>query len=550
VEFIVDTGAALEGVINEKLLPPDVKPDPKTARLIKVGDGRSVWTEGDVKVQTDFGPVKMDIEFTVLKTTAFDALLGIKFLRRQEVVAISLKPPRLIFKQDEVKLFKGGAEVKLHALSWHEEAYRLLKPCRDHCLKTLTVKTNVDLFANKFNHTEDLWCSPRWSAWAFDWSVLCRESGPLWCNPPFSRMYQVLTKIALEPCQVVMVSPLWQSEWQWLLDRLTVCRCSVPDQDGKMFVSDGGAELPKPGWKCVASLLDSTVCKVLLDELDPCNVSWVQSKSKGFGLQKLKQCCGSLEDVQISEVHVPTNSKVGREKPVYKPVDRERLIVRCSKKPMISTRVDAEASVVGPQVRKEPCVGPSEDDDSLRSWLDSLERDNNDPMDVHVLPLIHVGASSKTMVLDPAVCLFQSTGEDIAVSKSQDDKLKCVLRKHKCAFSPMKFSENNPMVCDFSLKPEHQGCCLMARGYALNKEDSEEIQRQVDDLVKKGFCEEVPGTEHPQVLSPAFLVSKADGGKRLVVDYNKLNKLCAPCALPLPLMDNLLEQLARCPVKS
>jgi hypothetical protein len=99
-----------------------------------VGDGRSVWTEGDVKVQTDFDPVKMDIEFTVLKTTAFDALLGIKFLRRQEVVAISLKPPRLIFKQDEVKLFKGGAEVKLHALSWHEEAYRSLKPCRNHCL--------------------------------------------------------------------------------------------------------------------------------------------------------------------------------------------------------------------------------------------------------------------------------------------------------------------------------------------------------------------------------------------------------------------------------
>ena len=91
--------------------------------------------------------------------------------------------------------------------------------------------------------------------------------------------------------------------------------------------------------------------------------------------------------------------------------------------------------------------------------------------------------------------------------------------------------------------------CVIARD-ALGPEDTETIVTQVEDLVKKGFVEEVPGSEHPQVLSPAFLVSKADGGKRMVVDYGKLNKLCAPCALPLPLMEPLLESLAKCKWKS
>ena len=38
--------------------------------------------------------------------------------------------------------------------------------------------------------------------------------------------------------------------------------------------------------------------------------------------------------------------------------------------------------------------------------------------------------------------------------------------------------------------------------------------------------------------------------RRFVVDYSKLNKLLQPCALPLPLMDHLLDKLAACKFKS
>ena len=45
-------------------------------------------------------------------------------------------------------------------------------------------------------------------------------------------------------------------------------------------------------------------------------------------------------------------------------------------------------------------------------------------------------------------------------------------------------------------------------------------------------------------------MNKADGGKRFVVDYHKVNKWLAPSVLPLPLMENLLNRLAKCAVKS
>ena len=52
------------------------------------------------------------------------------------------------------------------------------------------------------------------------------------------------------------------------------------------------------------------------------------------------------------------------------------------------------------------------------------------------------------------------------------------------------------------------------------------------------------------MVSPAFFVGKADGGRRFFVDYSKFNKLLQPCALPLPLMDHLLDEVAACKVMS
>jgi len=89
------------------------------------------------------------------------------------------------------------------------------------------------------------------------------------------------------------------------------------------------------------------------------------------------------------------------------------------------------------------------------------------------------------------------------------------------------------MVADFKLREENKNSTLTSRGYPLPAADKEEMQKQIEDLEKRGFIEEVPAVEQPSIVSPAFLVDKADGSKRLVVDYSRLNKLVAGCALSL-----------------
>ena len=75
----MDTGAALEGVLSYRVLPQGVAPDAKFAKQVRVGDGRHGWTEGDLEADLDFVPLKMKIKFTMMKTNAFDAFLGVRF---------------------------------------------------------------------------------------------------------------------------------------------------------------------------------------------------------------------------------------------------------------------------------------------------------------------------------------------------------------------------------------------------------------------------------------------------------------------------------------
>ena len=54
LDFVVDTGAALEGVLSDRVLPQGIVPDAKFAKPVRVGDGRLVWNEGDLEAYLDF----------------------------------------------------------------------------------------------------------------------------------------------------------------------------------------------------------------------------------------------------------------------------------------------------------------------------------------------------------------------------------------------------------------------------------------------------------------------------------------------------------------
>ena len=67
-----------------------------------------------------------------------------------------------------------------------------------------------------------------------------------------------------------------------------------------------------------------------------------------------------------------------------------------------------------------------------------------------------------------------------------------------------------------------------------------EIEKQIQDLLDQG----VTTHSNSGFASPVLLVHKADGTWRLVVDYRHLNALTIKGKYPLPVIDELLDELS------
>ena len=75
--------------------------------------------------------------------------------------------------------------------------------------------------------------------------------------------------------------------------------------------------------------------------------------------------------------------------------------------------------------------------------------------------------------------------------------------------------------------------------YRLNKAQEAELERQLAELLAKGFI-------RPSVspyAAPILFVRKKDGSFRLCVDYRALNKQTVKNKFPMPRIDYILERL-------
>ena len=76
-------------------------------------------------------------------------------------------------------------------------------------------------------------------------------------------------------------------------------------------------------------------------------------------------------------------------------------------------------------------------------------------------------------------------------------------------------------------------------GPRMTHEDTEEAGKMIKELLEKGF---IRPSRSPWG-APMFLVSKPDGGKRMVIDYRALNASTVRNRYPLPRVDELFDQL-------
>lgn len=82
------------------------------------------------------------------------------------------------------------------------------------------------------------------------------------------------------------------------------------------------------------------------------------------------------------------------------------------------------------------------------------------------------------------------------------------------------------------------------RQYRIPEHNKMEIQRQINELEEKGIISKCDSPWN----SPIFLVPKKENNlgekqSRLVIDYRELNKVIEPSAYPVPLIDEIIDQM-------
>jgi hypothetical protein len=80
---------------------------------------------------------------------------------------------------------------------------------------------------------------------------------------------------------------------------------------------------------------------------------------------------------------------------------------------------------------------------------------------------------------------------------------------------------------------------IQKKPYRYAPSQKDELERQIKDMLDRGVIQ--PSTS--PYASPVILVKKKDGGWRMCVDYRYLNELTVKNRYPLPIVDELLDEL-------
>jgi len=102
-------------------------------------------------------------------------------------------------------------------------------------------------------------------------------------------------------------------------------------------------------------------------------------------------------------------------------------------------------------------------------------------------------------------------------------------------------SERMPVrkVWDHAIDLNEDFKASKAKVYSLSRNKREEVQKFVEEHLKKGYIR----PSKSQQTSLVFFVGKKDGGKQMVMDYCRLNKQTVKNNYPLPLITELVDNM-------
>jgi hypothetical protein len=116
--------------------------------------------------------------------------------------------------------------------------------------------------------------------------------------------------------------------------------------------------------------------------------------------------------------------------------------------------------------------------------------------------------------------------------------LETILQQHAAVFTePSTLPPHRQ--CDHTIPLKPDATPPMSRPYRVPHKQKDEMEAQIRELL----ASKVIRPSQSPYASPAILVRKKDGTWRLCVDYRKLNALTVKNKFPIPVIEDLLDEL-------